>query len=95
MTLPAPTTSSDHRSTDLPGARPTVGTTLLQTAQTFGIDLPVRYVAWEDAEGVVHVAHPDIRVLATRHGATGVDDTLDMVETATGAFSDAAAGELR
>lgn len=57
-------------------------TTLLRAAQTFGIDLPVRYVAWEDADGVVHVAHPDIRVLAERHSATGadVDDTLAMVE---------------
>jgi uncharacterized protein (DUF302 family) len=71
---------------------PMVGTKLLQAAQTFGIDLPVRYVAWEDAEGVVHVAHPDIRVLAERHGATGVDETLDMVEMATGMFTDKAAG---
>ncbi len=71
---------------------PMVGTKLLQASQTFGIDLPVRYVAWEDADGVVHVAHPDIRVLAERHGATGVDEVLDMVETATGAFTDTAAG---
>ncbi|MEJ7765436.1 MAG: DUF302 domain-containing protein [Acidimicrobiales bacterium] len=71
---------------------PMVGTKLLQASQTFGIDLPVRYVAWEDADGVVHVAHPDIRVLAERHGATGVDEVLAMVETATGAFTDTAAG---
>lgn len=71
---------------------PMVGTQLLQVSQTSGIDLPVRYVAWEDADGVVHVAHPDIRVLAERHGATDVDDVLDMVETATGAFTDTAAG---
>lgn len=71
---------------------PMVGTKLLQASQTFGIDLPVRYAAWEDADGVVHVAHPDIRMLAERHRATGVDDTLDMVETATGMFTDTAAG---
>lgn len=51
------------------------GTKLLQAAQAFGIDLRVRYVAWEDAMGVVHVAHSDIRVLAERHVATGVDET--------------------
>lgn len=70
---------------------PMVGTQLLQAAQTFGIDLPVRYVAWEDAEGVVHVAHPDITVLADRHGATGVDETLNMVAMATEMFTGTAA----
>lgn len=70
---------------------PMVGTQLLQAVQTFGIDLPVRYVAWEDAEGVVHVAHPDIRVLAERHGATGVDEVLSMVEMATATFTGTAA----
>ena len=72
---------------------PMIGTQLLKAAQTFGIDLPVRYAAWEDVDGVVHVAHPDIRVLAERHGATGVDSTLDLIEKATGLFTDAAAGD--
>ncbi len=72
---------------------PMIGTKLLKAAQTVGIDLPVRYVAWEDADGVVHVAHPDIRVLAERHGVTGVDATLDMIEKATGMFTDTAAGD--
>lgn len=70
---------------------PMVGTKLLQASQTFGIDLPVRYAAWEDSKGVVHVAHPDIRVLAERHGATGIDEVLSMVEMATVAFTGTAA----
>lgn len=71
---------------------PKVGTALVAAAQTFGIDLPVRYVAWEDAKGVVHVAHPDIRKLAARHGVTGVDEALDLVEMATTGFTETAAG---
>lgn len=71
---------------------PQVGTTLLQANQTMGIDLPVRYLAWEDEAGVVHVGHPDIRVLAQRHDLSGVDDALGMVETATGMFTGTAAG---
>lgn len=47
----------------------------------------MRYVAWEDAKSVVHVAHPDIRKLAARHGAVGVDDALDQVEMATARFT--------
>lgn len=71
---------------------PQVGTMLLQANQTMGIELPVRYLAWEDEAGVVHVGHPDIRVLAERHGLSGVDDVLDMVEMATGMFTGTAAG---
>ena len=50
-----------------------------------GIDLPVRYVAYEDERGVVHVGRADIAVLADRHGATGVDETPAMVQSATDA----------
>lgn len=71
---------------------PQVGTALLQANQTMGIDLPVRYLAWEDEAGVVHVGHPDIRVLAERHDLSGVDDQLDMVETATNTFTRIATG---
>ncbi len=71
---------------------PMVGTALIQANQTMGIDLPVRYLAWEDEAGAVHVGHPDIRVLAERHGLTGVEDTLAMVENATAMFTTTAAG---
>lgn len=69
-----------------------VGTPLIQASQTFGIDLPIRYLAWQDDDGV-HVGHPDIRVLAQRHGAAGVEDTLTMIEGATDMFDAIAAGE--
>ncbi|MDQ3152668.1 MAG: DUF302 domain-containing protein [Actinomycetota bacterium] len=71
---------------------PMVGTTLLQASQTIGIDLPVRYLAWEDEAGTVHLAHPDIRVLAERHSVTGTDETLDMIEMATARLTGTAAG---
>lgn len=71
---------------------PMVGTQLIAANQTMGIDLPIRYLAWEDAEGVVHVGHPDIRVLADRHGLTGVDDVLTKVKAATAALTGVAAG---
>ncbi len=72
---------------------PAVGTTLIQASQTMGIDLPVRYLVWQDAGGVVRVGHPDIRVLAARHQVTGADAdaALLMVETASAGFTAAAA----
>lgn len=71
---------------------PMVGTALLQQDQTMGIDLPVRYLAWQDQAGTVHVGHPDIRVLAARHHITGLDSVLAKIDTATTAFTATAAG---
>ncbi len=71
---------------------PMVGTALLQSQQTMGIDLPVRYLAWQDQAGTVHVAHPDIRILAARHHITGLDNVLTMIDKATVTFTATAAG---
>lgn len=70
---------------------PEVGTQLILANQTMGIDLPVRYLVWEDAEGVVSVGYANIAVLAERHGLTGVDDAIAMVQMATEAFTTTAA----
>lgn len=72
---------------------PQVGTTLLQASQTMGIDLPVRYLAYEDADRTVRVGHPDVRALAERHGVAGVDEVLDTVQAATTLFTGIAAGD--
>ncbi len=48
---------------------PRAGTPLMQTAQTLGIDLPLRALVWRDASGVTHVGYNDPRWLARRHGA--------------------------
>lgn len=75
---------------------PQVGTPLIAAQQTIGIDLPTRYLAWEDEGGAVnvaHVAHVDVNVLAERHGVTGVDEAVAMVEQGTANFTAAAAGQ--
>ncbi len=71
---------------------PQLGTPLIAAQQTIGIDLPARYLAWQEEDGTVNVAHVDINVLAQRHGVSGVDDVLAMVEMGTGNFTAAAAG---
>jgi len=72
---------------------PELGTPLIAARQTMGIDLPTRFLAWQDENGTVNVGHVDINVLAERHGVTGVDDVLAMVEMGTGNLTSAAAGE--
>jgi uncharacterized protein (DUF302 family) len=47
---------------------PRGGTSLMIDRQTAGIDLPVKALAWEDAEGKVWLTNNDARWLAERHG---------------------------
>jgi len=47
---------------------PRGGTPLMQDRQTAGIDLPLRALAWEDAEGRVWVTTNDAAWIAARHG---------------------------
>jgi len=47
---------------------PTGGTPLMQDEQTAGIDLPVKALAWEDADGRVWLTCNDAAWIARRHG---------------------------
>ncbi len=48
---------------------PQGGTPLMECAQTAGIDLPLKALAWQDAAGQVWLGYNDPRFLAARHGA--------------------------
>ncbi len=50
--------------------KPKAGTLLMQSSPTAGIDLPMKYLVWEDAQGKVHVAWNDPAWIAKRHGIT-------------------------
>ena len=45
------------------------GTPLMQAAQTSGIDLPLKILIWQDAQGVVQLSWNDPAWIAARHGA--------------------------
>lgn len=65
---------------------PQLGTPAMQDAQSFGLDLPLRVLAYADGDGVVHVIYHDPADLADAHGTptdapylakmTGALDTL-------------------
>jgi uncharacterized protein (DUF302 family) len=46
---------------------PRNGTPLMQDRQTAGIDLPLKALAWEDAEGLVWLTYNEIPWLVERH----------------------------
>jgi len=47
---------------------PKLGTPAIMDAQTAGLDLPLRVLAYADAEGVVQVTYHDPSTLASEHG---------------------------
>ena len=48
---------------------PQGGTPLMECAQTTGIDLPLKALVWEDAQGQVWLGYNDPAWLVRRHGA--------------------------
>lgn len=62
---------------------PNLGTPLMQARPTAGIDLPIRFLVWEDAEGQVWVTTNDER-LARRHRLRRAD--LDAIAGAVENF---------
>ena len=47
---------------------PKGGTALMQDRQSAGIDLPLKALVWEDADGKVWLSHNDPAWIAERHG---------------------------
>ena len=45
------------------------GTPLMQAAQTMGIDLPLKFLVWEDEGGTVQISYNRPAWIAERHGA--------------------------
>ncbi|HEY4012625.1 MAG TPA: DUF302 domain-containing protein [Polyangiaceae bacterium] len=63
------------------------GTPLMQAAQTAGIDLPLKALVWQDADGKTWLAYDEPTWIAARHGAH--------VETVVAALGAALAGLAR
>ena len=69
---------------------PKLGSHMFTSNQTAGIDLPMKALAWEDADGQVWLSYNDPAYFARRHG---IEDRPEIVENMTGAlnkFTDAA-----
>lgn len=65
---------------------PNSGTQLMQNNRTVGIDLPQKYLVWEDVDGQVFVTYNSAAYLAARHGLTGPQAVLDAVAEALANF---------
>lgn len=72
---------------------PAVGTGLMQDTQTLGIDLPQKFLAWEDEDGQVHLAYNDPAYVTKRHRATVSDETIQNISDALANLADNAVAE--
>ena len=59
---------------------PKAGTPLMQARQTIGLDLPLRALVWEDAEGKVWLTYRPVAGLARAHHLTGNDATVKALD---------------
>ena len=72
---------------------PKGGTPLMQSQQTIGIDLPLKALAWEDANGKVWLSYNDPAWVAARHGAGDVSKVTDALAAALKTATAKAAGQ--
>jgi uncharacterized protein (DUF302 family) len=68
------------------------GTPLMQSRQTIGIDLPLKALVWEDADGKTWLSCNAPAWLAQRHGVTGVAEVTDRLAAMLATLAKAAAG---
>ncbi len=61
---------------------PRLGTPLMQSTQTAGIDLPMKALAWRDGKGQVWLTYNDPDYLARRHGIKDKDEVIKKMSTA-------------
>jgi uncharacterized protein (DUF302 family) len=66
------------------------GTPLMQTAQTIGIDLPLKALVWQDASGSTWLSYNDPAWLAQRHRLSGTEVPIGNLTGALDAVAKAA-----
>jgi uncharacterized protein (DUF302 family) len=66
------------------------GTPLMQAGQTVGIDLPLKALVWEDAEGKTWLSYNEPSWIAQRHSIDGARPVVSKIAAALSAISKAA-----
>ena len=69
---------------------PKLGSHLMTSAQSAGIDLPMKALAWRDGNGQVWLAYNDPRYIAGRHGIEDRAEVLDKMSNALDKLTSAA-----
>ena len=68
------------------------GTPLMQSAQTVGIDLPLKALVWQDASGKTWLSYNEASWIAQRHGVADAQPAVSKMADLLSAISRKAAG---
>lgn len=71
---------------------PKGGTPLLQADSRLGLELPLRMLVRENANGSVEIIHEDLAALFAEYGVAGLDANLGAISNALNGIAAAAAG---
>lgn len=66
---------------------PKLGTPLMQSQQTAGLDLPLRVLVWQDDGGATQVGYAPPSLIAARHGITDRNDVIEKMNSALAAIT--------
>lgn len=72
---------------------PKLGSHLMTSQQTAAIDLPLKAIAWKDADGQVWLAYNDPAYIAKRHGISDRDEVLKKMSDALAGLTAKAAAK--
>jgi uncharacterized protein (DUF302 family) len=68
------------------------GTPLMQSVQTVGIDLPLKVLVWQDAQGKVWLSYNEPAWIAQRHQVTNAEPAVSKLGAALNTIVRTAAG---
>ncbi|MCH9808099.1 MAG: DUF302 domain-containing protein [Alphaproteobacteria bacterium] len=80
-------------STVLVFGNPKMGTPLMQENPRIGLDLPMKVLAWEAADGKVYIGYTEPKELEDRYDIDGKDKIFKKMTKALKMFTDKAAGK--
>jgi len=69
---------------------PKIGSKLMKCKQSVAIDLPQKFLIWQDDEGDVFISYNSPAYLKERHTIEGCDEVLNKVENALAGITKAA-----
>ncbi|MBL1293117.1 MAG: DUF302 domain-containing protein [Thiotrichales bacterium] len=72
---------------------PNAGTPLMQVDQRIGIDLPQKFLVWQDKQGGVNISYNSPQFLADRYNVQGQDARLEAIANALRRFALVGAGK--
>jgi uncharacterized protein (DUF302 family) len=73
---------------------PKLGSHFFTSRQTAGIDLPMKALAWQDADGQVWLTYNEPQYIADRHGISDREEIVKKMSRALDKMTNAAIGEV-